>query len=199
MVNLPPNKTEEEVLEAIERVVLAIAPSFAFGYYSVEDIAQEARCFALQALKKYDSSRPLENFLYTHVKNRLCNLRRDKLHRSDAPCLKCHNGQPCNNGHFCRKYQSWHKRNSAKANLMRPVDINYISDENENNTRLESTTYEDTEIRELCRLVDEKLPMELREQFLQMRAGISIPKAKREEIEMIVRGILCEERDNGES
>src|SRR5947208_703774 len=89
-MHLPPNKTEAQVVEAIEKAVGMLAPSFAFGIYDVEDIRQEARIFAIEALPRYDGVRPLENFLYSHVKNRLINLRRDKFRRADAPCKACH-------------------------------------------------------------------------------------------------------------
>jgi len=189
-MNLPPGYTEQRVLEAIEKAVTILAPSFVFGYYDLDDIKQEARTFGLQCLDKYDVSRPLENFVYTHIRNRLINLRRDKLRRNDAPCEKCHNGTTCNEGHYCEKYQVWLDRNLAKANIMRPLDLNYISDEGEHKTKLDSTVCEDVEIQELCRLVDEKLPVDLRAAFLQMRAGVSLPKAKRQEVELAVKEIL---------
>src|SRR3954453_8942961 len=89
-MKLPDNITEADFLAAIEKVVGILASSFAFGYFEVEDIKQQARLFAIEAMKRYDPSRPLDNFLYAHIKNRLINFRRDKFRRNDPPCLSCH-------------------------------------------------------------------------------------------------------------
>ena len=50
---------------------------------------QQAAIFALEGLEKYDNKRPLENFLWTHVRNRLFNYKRDNYQRPDKPCLSC--------------------------------------------------------------------------------------------------------------
>jgi len=77
------NKTEKllldnNVMEIIESIINMIAPSFTFSYYDVDDIKQEARIFALEALKRFDPEKgELRTFLLTHIKNRLINLRRD--------------------------------------------------------------------------------------------------------------------------
>jgi hypothetical protein len=147
---------------------------------------------ALEVLEKecYNPSLPLENFLYTHIKNRFVNLHRDKLRRRDAPCRACHEGKPCDQGSNCSKYAAWLKRNTAKANLMRPLDLAHISDEREPHTRLASTVTEDAEIDEMLQLVDKHLPVELRSTYLQMRDGVSVSRAKRNEVEQRVREIL---------
>ena len=40
---------------------------------------QQAAIFALEGLEKYDNKRPLENFLWTHVRNRLFNYKRETI------------------------------------------------------------------------------------------------------------------------
>lgn len=195
-MKLPSNKSEKEVLAAIEKAVNILAPSFVFGPYGVDDIKQEARLFALQCLKKYDESRPLENFIYSHVKNRLINLKRDKFKRNDPPCKSCHSSSMSferslhADGQLCDKYKSWRARNASKANLMRPLDLDHIADEHERNTRVESEVESDVETKELLRLIDAQLNVELRATYLQMRAGEPVPKAKRRIVEKAVRDIL---------
>jgi hypothetical protein len=192
-MNLPHGKTEAEVLLAIEKAVNILAPSFVFGYFDLDDIKQQGRVYALQALAAggYDPSRPLENFLYAHIRNRYINLRRDKLRRSDAPCLRCHAGDPCGeDGQTCRRYDDWLARNQAKANILRPLDIEHIADERERRARVASTVCEDAERDELLRRIDEQLPVELRSSYLQMRAGVSIPRARRLVVEAAVKEIL---------
>jgi DNA-directed RNA polymerase specialized sigma24 family protein len=195
-MKLPPGKTEEEVLSAIEKAVNILAPSFVFGFYDVADIKQEARMFALQCLDKYDCRRPLENFIYAHTKNRLINFKRDKFKRNDPPCQVCHIANSTNqrpkheDGEFCAKYLAWKNRNAAKANIMRPLDLDYIADESEANTRLPSEAETTVETAELLQRIDEELDIELRATYLQMRAGESVPKAKRLIVEEAVKEIL---------
>lgn len=197
-MKLPAGYSEAQVLEAIEKAANMLAPSFVFGYWSIEDIKQEARIYGLECLDRFDTTRPLVNFVFAHVRNRLINLCRNKLRRSDAPCMKCHDGDPCTGGKYCEKYQVWLKRNSAKINVLCPLDINYISDDNESGTKCESTVCEESEVSELCELIDEKLPVGLRAAFLQLRAGVSLPKAKRLEVEQAVKEILGCQADQEE-
>jgi DNA-directed RNA polymerase specialized sigma24 family protein len=193
-MKLPPNVAERDFLAATEKVVGILAPSFAFGYFEVQDIKQQARIFAIEAMERYDPSRPLDNFLYAHVKNRLINFRRDKFRRNDPPCLSCHaslNGETQHpDKQYCDKYRAWLRRNSAKQNIMNPLDISNISDEKEPTTRLESSVLEDIEQRELLNLIDLRLDVGLRQTYLQMQAGESVPKAKREEVERAVLAIV---------
>lgn len=205
-MKIPPGHTEESVLEAIEKVVNVLAPSFVFGYFQLEDIQQQSRLFALKVLEKgkYDPSRPLENFLYTGVYRLLLNLQRDKLKRNEPPCKKCHKGESCEDaydGQRCERYNAWVTRNQAKANLLRPLDLNHISDEKERRTRLASSVHEEVEIDEILKRIDVELPVELRSAYLQMRAGVSVPRAKRQQVEAAVKLILggeveCQNEDD---
>ena len=81
--------TEEEVLETIEKIANKLCYKFKFGYHGVEDMKQQATLFALEGLDSYDEKRPLENFLWTHVRNRLFNYKRDNFERPDKPCFSC--------------------------------------------------------------------------------------------------------------
>lgn len=193
---LPPGKTEQEVLDAIEKAVRLLAPSFVFGYYSIEDIQQEARVEGLLSLKKYDPSRPLENFVYVHIHNRLCNLKRDKYRRNDAPCAACASGQPCNDGSFCKKYDAWLKRNHTKANLMQPLDLG-AQVGGDAWQSFEPSAEEEAIQREMLTLIDAKLPTEMRAIYLQLRSGVKVPKSKREAVVRAVKEILrCSDEED---
>ncbi len=201
---IPPGMTEREVLDAIEKAVGILAPSFVFGYYDVDDIKQHGRLAALKVLEKvkgdgspvYDASRPFENFIYSHVKNRYINLRRDKFRRNDPPCLECHRGEWCGFENApCEKYHVWKTRNTAKANLMRPVNIGGTSDspsEGEFLDRPHSNPLgeQDAETAELLRRIDEELPVEFRSAWKQMQDHHPVPKEKRDVIELRIREIL---------
>jgi DNA-directed RNA polymerase specialized sigma24 family protein len=193
-VKLPSNLTEAQVLAAIEKVVNILAPSFRFGYFDIHDIKQEARIFGMQGMEKYDEARPLENFLYSHIKNRLINFKRDKFRRNDPPCPSCHNAiagaTSHEDGQYCDKYITWRDRNLAKQNIMNPLDLSNICDEKESRTRMPSSVVEDVERSELLKRIDDELPVELRATYLQMRDGASVPKPKRLEVERAILNIL---------
>jgi DNA-directed RNA polymerase specialized sigma subunit len=76
-MKLPKNMKEEEVVKQIMTIVDRIAPKYAFNGYSVEDIKQESFIICMDALDRYDPTRPLENFLSVHLSNRLKNFVRD--------------------------------------------------------------------------------------------------------------------------
>lgn len=186
------NISEEELVEKIYKVVSLLAKSFRFGYHEVEDMKQQGALFVLQNLDKYDEARPLENFIYTHVKNRFINFVRDNYRRNDS-CKLCKQGEPTKHpdGKFCKSYINWNKRNIVKQNIVNTIDILHISDEGEKNTRIESTIHNDALIKELVEKVDTEIPMELRSTWLQMQQGATgIPKTKRREVEKFIRSII---------
>lgn len=190
MNKYPHGLKERDVMLALDRAINLLAPTFAFGYYDVDDIRQEAYIFGLESLSRYDPSRPLENFLYTHIKNRLINFKRDKYHRTDPPCKICHNVGKCTNGDFCDKYKAWRKRNNSKQNLMRPLDIHTVSDDNEKNIHEKQCVVDDASISECSNLIDLHLPVELRSIYLRMKSGESVPKIKKKKVEQAIKEIL---------
>lgn len=189
-------------MAAIENAVKILAPSFTFGIYDLADVQQEARMEGWRVLARYDPrpdrqgrpTRPLDNYIYTCTRNRLIRLRRDKLRRNDPPCLLCHQAEGSRSlhesGEFCPKYLEWRKRNDTKSSLMRPLDLDRIADERERNTRLPSDVEETAGVNEMVRLIDERLDVELRATYLQMRAGKAVPKSRRVQVENAVREIL---------
>lgn len=189
--------TEREVLDAIEKAVCILASSFAFGFYDVDDIKQHGRLEAIKVLgkKKYDPSRPFENFIYSHIKKRYINLRRDKFRRSDPPCRPCHAGEWCNGSNACEKYRVWKARNDSKANLMRPVHIGGTSEsasetEYLDRSRTEPMVEQNAETAELLSLIDQELPIEYRAFWKQMLDGHPVPKDRRDLVEQSIREIL---------
>ena len=67
------NVSEEELLSTIDIISKKLAYKFRFGYHEIEDMKQQISIFALEGMANYDHNRPLENFLWTHVRNRLFN------------------------------------------------------------------------------------------------------------------------------
>jgi RNA polymerase sigma factor (sigma-70 family) len=76
-MNIPKNMSQEEVLETIQIIIGRIAPKYTFQGYEIEDIKQEAFIICVDALDRYDPTRPLENFLSVNLSNRLKNFVRD--------------------------------------------------------------------------------------------------------------------------
>ena len=79
-MKIPSNMTQQQVIDQIAIVVDRIAPKYTFSGYEVDDIKQEAFIICVDALTRYDSSRPLENFLSVHLSNRLKNFVRDNFY-----------------------------------------------------------------------------------------------------------------------
>lgn len=189
-MNYPHGLTEDQVMTAMNKAVALLAQTFSFGYFDGDDIRQEAYIFGLEALPRYDPSRPLENFLYSHIKNRLINFKRDKYHRTDPPCKICaeHGKHP--DGSTCQKYLAWKKRNASKQNLMRPLDIQTLSDENERSVRHNHNIIDEATLAEARAVIDNNLSVELRSIYLRIKAGESVTKAKRVKLENALRDLI---------
>ena len=193
--------TQEEVLAIIDKITSNLAYKFTFGYHTYDDIKQQGFIEACKGLEKYDGSHPLENFLWIHIKNRLCNLKRKQLERLDKPCFKCplkayiKDGDICEayvNKDDCELYRNWMNRNGAKRNLMNTIDIDNIDTTSEQKFVEFNDITDDIEQDRILHLIDEKLPIALRPAYLKMRAGVKLPKSLREELR-IELAIIMEE------
>lgn len=195
-----PNLSEAEIVDSIYRVVNQLASRFRFGYHSIEDMKQEGAKFAIEAINSgsYDASRPLENFLYTHLRNRFINFKRDKYIRNEPPCKTCIFYDPtfkkstnaC--GAFvdkgdCQKLTDWQVRNSVKKSLMRPLDVSLVSDDSietaDNNSM-------DMDFDELKDKINIGLPADLRTDYLRLLAGQNLPKLRKQRVREAVMEIL---------
>ena len=63
--------SEQEVVDMITKVSERLSNKFTFAFYTTEDIRQEAFIIGMEALERYDESKPLENFLFVHMANRI--------------------------------------------------------------------------------------------------------------------------------
>jgi hypothetical protein len=194
-VEIPNGMTLEDVTKSIEKSANILCPKFAFGYYDEDDLRQECFIWTIELLSKgrYDPTQSLDSYIYSHLFRRLINLKRNVFHRNDPPCKLCHANEPCmGRGQFCKKYLKWKKRNSNKANLIKPLDITNVADEHEQTTRTNSTVEYDAFTKEIVDIIDRDLPVEMRMPFLQMKAGVSVPKNVRTEVEDFIKGIMKE-------
>ena len=191
--------SETELLEVIEIISKKLAYKFKFGYHEHEDMKQQITVFALEGVKNYDGIRPLENFLWTHVRNRLFNYKRDNYQRPNQPCLTCplydthckNSKSQCSKFHNksdCDLYANWSKRNDAKKNLMYLTgveDFSLIHQTHSSNNFGDSIAN-----KEILDILDSELGGEERELYLKFRGGSKINKSDMLKLTNKIRQIL---------
>jgi len=160
----PKPKQQEIILKVIDR----IAPRYTFGYYELDDIKQESYIICLEAIEKYDNSRPFENFISKHLSNRLKTLIRDKYSRSNIESEK------------------HEKLNQSKKNLMdlKSVDGSYKIYEDDIIERMSTS--------EAMDMLMQELPPSMRNNFYRLANGVSIQSSKKQALFDKVKEILGE-------
>lgn len=199
-----PQVSETELLRVIEVISKKLAYKFKFGYHEIEDMKQQISIFAIEGLKNYDHKRPLENFLWTHVRNRLFNYKRDNYQRPDKPCLTCPLYDPAKkqsssaclkyqNKDDCELYSKWSVRNSSKKNLMYWSTIEEIKDYS--NAFSDDANILNINDKEILDILDEKLNGEHRIIYLKVRSGSKINKADMDKLIAQIKIILGDVTD----
>jgi hypothetical protein len=182
---------------------------------------QEGRVLGFEALasEKYDGRRPLENFLYIHIRNRLYNFKRDHFRRSKPPCIECPFFDPkfqksdnrCTafiDKMECDKWSKWYKKNETKKNLHELVDLENVDD---GSTNYEPRAEDVIHLQELFVKINKELPVALRKDYLQILDDLSkhkgnkkyqysIPKVRRDKVfdylKSIIEGFgICQENE----
>ncbi len=194
-----PKITEQEFVEVWKKISKRLGYKFKFGYHSHEDMVQQAAIFAMEGLKNYDNKRPLENFLWTHVRNRLFNFKRDNYQRPDKPCLNCPFYKPkddkcpsmCSeftNKNDCTLYSSWFNRNDNKKNIMKPLMLDNI---NENSKEICSDNLiESIDNKQIINLIDKNISIKNRPIFLRVTGGSKVPKTELKKLITEIQKIL---------
>jgi len=164
-MKIPSNLSEQEVVSVITKVCKKLAPKYVFASYEVEDIEQEAFLMGVEGLDRYDSNKPLENFMYAHINNRLKNFKRDNYYRFD--------------------YGNAQKIQDRKKSILEPVDISALysvctSDE----------TVDNAHLAEILDLIDRKLPSDLRSDYLKLRTNSPLPKGRKAMIIQAIEDII---------
>lgn len=171
--------SDEEFVKVLEKITKRLAHKFKFGYHSIEDMKQQAAIFALEGLKNYDHKRPLENFLWTHVRNRLFNYKRNNYQRPDKPCLTCPLYDPkykvSNNQcskflekNDCELYATWSKRNDAKKIISKPSCVEDLSSLPGNSSSNDNN--------EIVQFLDIHIRSEYRDSYLKLKHNHKINK-----------------------
>lgn len=181
-INQNKQVSEEEFLQVLDNISKRLVYKFRFGYHDIDDMKQQAAIFALEGLEKYDHSRPLENFLWTHVRNRLFNYKRNNYQRPDKPCTTCPlydahckvSSSQCKkyeNKNDCDLYSAWLKRNNSKKNIMKPSYIDYDITNNLNFDSLSENS-------EVITYLDNNIHSDYRETYLRLKHGEKVTKQK---------------------
>ena len=165
-MKIPQGLTEDEVVGVITKIARRLAPKFTFASYDVEDIEQEAFLIGIAGLEKYDPSRPLENFMYTHISNRLKTFKRDNYYRLDY-------------GSNAQKIQD------RKRRLLEPMDIEALY-----NVCTTDNTHAEAHLRETLDIIDKKLPPDLRRDYLKLQSNSPLPKGRKAHIIKTIENIL---------
>lgn len=185
---------ESELLKVIDIITKKLAYKFKFGYHDIEDMKQQISIFALEGLKNYDYKRPLENFLWTHVRNRLFNYKRDNYQRPDKPCYSCPLYDKAStlctkysNKNDCDLYAKWLTRNQNKKNLMHFTAVNEVKDY--------ANIFSDPSVSiggtETIKILEEKLNGEYRSIYLRLKNGNKINKSDKLKLINKIKEILC--------
>lgn len=196
--------SDEEFVEVWNKISKKLSYKFKFGYHDVEDMKQQAAIFALEGLEKYDGVRPLENFLWTHVRNRLFNFKRNNYQRPDLPCKICpfydkHLKQSTNqctkfgDKLDCKEFKSWNDRNESKKNIMQ---LNYIPDHNTVNDDNYSLSF--IEDKEILDYIEIHISKEHRESYLKLKHGSKISKKLLDKLKIHISELLNEYKENKE-
>jgi DNA-directed RNA polymerase specialized sigma24 family protein len=197
------NTTEADLVRIVNGICLQLARNYTFGSYTYKDICQEAFVEALKALHKktgvcYDPSRPLDDFLFIHIDNRLRNLRRNKFNKQKIPCKTCplfdRKGERAKsqclkyeNRLDCNLYSDWHFYNNRK------MQLNSAGGKPPRTT--DEPAMREQDRGELLALIDNKLSANLRADFLKILGGVTVPRKRKVEVQDAVKAIII---DSGE-
>ena len=200
-MKIPKGMSEDEVVEVITKVSKRLSYKFRFGYYETDDIEQEAFILALDGLESYDNKRPLENFLYIHIKNRLINFKRNNYERKDLPCFNC----PLNayvretdgctayvEKEECNLYSGWLKRNANKKNILMPINLGSVQGDTEQNMQISNDVEHSIDALDMQKKIEKKLPLNLRKNYIKMKNGVRLSKQDKEVLMDFIHEVLGE-------
>lgn len=201
-----PQVDETEFLRILDVITKKLAYKFKFGYHQHEDMKQQISIFALEGLKNYDHKRPLENFLWTHVRNRLFNYKRDNYQRPDKPCLSCPLYDPhckkssseCveyDNKNNCSLYSNWINRNSTKKNLMHLSTIDEVKNYGNAFIKDDILLSDQLSSDEIFKILDEKLTGEERVIYLKIRGGSKVSKADTDKLVQKIKTLFDKDHE----
>jgi len=164
-MKIPKGMDETEVVETILKISKKLAHKYTFASYEVEDIEQEAFLIGIAGLSKYDQERPLENFMYVHINNRLKTFKRDNYYRLEHGAAE--------------------KIQKSKKDILEPLDIHELY-----HIATGDSISEDAELSEVLERIDEELPSSMRSDYLKLKNNATLPKSRKAKVVSFIQDIL---------
>ncbi len=171
-MKIPKGMNETEVVDTILKISKKLAHRYTFASYEAEDIEQEAFLIGITGLQKYDQSRPLENFMYVHINNRLKTFKRDNYYRLEHGAAE--------------------KIQKTKKDILEPLDIQELY-----HIATGDTISEDAELSELLQIIDDNLPSNMRSDYLKLKNNAPLSKSRKSKVVAFIQSIV-EESENEE-
>lgn len=165
-MKIPSGMTEEEVTKQIMVVVNRIAAKYTFYGYEVGDMKSEAFIICIEALERYDESRPLENFLSVNLSNRLKNFVRDN---------------------YFTKLEAL-----TKGQVIRPAQLEYEHTICQELNDTEDENYTKLDYKNMAEIISKNIDPSLRMDYLKMINEVYISRNKRKEVMGAIYNILRE-------
>lgn len=201
-MKIPKGYTEDRVLSDIEYVATKLSRHFKFGYYTQDDIKQEGCVFALGGLKKYNPKKEtsLRTFLYTHVRNRFINLRRNQCFTQSNPCLSCGFYDADNlgctdkcrefeNKTYCQEYTKWLAVSKSKSILM--CD-GFSQSDNNLDVVVNSDALEHMCNQEILNTINANMSSAMREDYCRFLQGARLSNNRKQKLISFIKKILKE-------
>lgn len=160
-------KPNEEQLKTIYDIAKQISSNKWIPGYEKEDIEQEAIIIGIKGTHRYNGSIPFDKFIGNHMRNRLMTLRRDKYIKPGCFCGEC---KKC-------------KSNTSIVSIMNASDLNGAKD-------TKDKYFNDIESKDLLEYLDNFIPADLREDYLKLLQGVSIPENRKEKLQVIIKEAL---------
>ena len=154
--------TEDQVMTSIEKVIKRISPKYTFYGYTLDDIKQESFLICMDALKRYDEKRPLENFLSVNLSNRLKNFVRDN--------------------HFLAEEEE-------KAKIAQPGQLENDHSIVDNEEKFSIPEYS-IDYTDIIDLLNTEIPASIRMDYLKIVHEVPLPKNRRQEVMDYINYIL---------
>ena len=200
---IPEGYTEEEVVNLLTKIAKRLASRFRFGYHAIEDMKQQAILEGWKGLLNYDGVRPLENFLWIHIRNRLFNYKRDNYQRVEYRCNSCPIKQYDKKNNLCLKheqdsledckwYYDWVLRNNAKKNLVDTIDFDNVDDDGEAFMSLTVDFAENADKSMIFEILEREIPMSHYEDYVRLKCGAKISHPRKRAIKEMIIEILQE-------
>ena len=161
-MRIPKNMTEDQVMTSIEKVIKRISPKYTFYGYTLDDIKQESFLICMDALKRYDEKRPLENFLSVNLSNRLKNFVRDN--------------------HFLAEEEE-------KAKIAQPGQLENDHSIVDNEEKFSIPEYS-IDYTDIIDLLNTEIPASIRMDYLKIVHEVPLPKNRRQEVMDYINYIL---------